>query len=304
MSEENNCFYVSARGIRKSCDLYSLLNHSDLGHYNFNNLKDNDVLFIKTDALYNFSQIIDNINCRFILVSGSSDYIIPNHLFNNIDDFIRLVENNKIIHWFVENCVYNHSKISNIPIGLDYHTLYGNHCMYWGRNCSPIEQENDLINIKNKVKPFYDRLHKCYTTFNHHIIGEEHCVIDRFKYDRIDAMKKIPKELIYFEPNLIPRNETWQNQTEYAFVVSPHGNGLDTHRTWEALVLGCIPVVRKSGLDELYEDLPVLILSDWSELTQELLDRTIEEFKDRSFNYDKLTLKYWMDKVREKKINL
>ena len=71
------------------------------------------------------------------------------------------------------------------------------------------------------------------------------------------------------------------------------GHGMDCHRTWEALILGCIVIVKKSVLDVLYEDLPVLIVDNWSDITKELLDTTIENFKTKNFNYDKITLEYF-----------
>ena len=46
----------------------------------------------------------------------------------------------------------------------------------------------------------------------------------------------------------------------------PQGNGVDTHRIWEALALGTIPIVRTSSLDPLFVDLPVLVVGDWTEL--------------------------------------
>ena len=88
--------------------------------------------------------------------------------------------------------------------------------------------------------------------------------------------------------------------TKYSFVLSPHGNGLDCHRTWEALVLGCIPVVKTSSLDKLYDDLPVLIVNNWYDIDEELLKNTIENFKDKKFNYDKLKLDYWINKIKNK----
>jgi hypothetical protein len=48
--------------------------------------------------------------------------------------------------------------------------------------------------------------------------------------------------------------------------VCPQGNGVDTHRTWEALALGSIPLVRTSSLDPLFVGLPVLVLRHWAEL--------------------------------------
>ena len=34
-------------------------------------------------------------------------------------------------------------------------------------------------------------------------------------------------------------------------------------------------------------------VNEWSDITQELLDKTIIEFKNKTFNYDKLSLQYW-----------
>ena len=35
---------------------------------------------------------------------------------------------------------------------------------------------------------------------------------------------------------------------QFAFVASPPGNGFDCHRTWEALILGCIVIVQNSSV--------------------------------------------------------
>ena len=41
---------------------------------------------------------------------------------------------------------------------------------------------------------------------------------------------------------------------KYKFILSPSGAGPDCHRTWEALYMGCIPIVISSSIKELYED--------------------------------------------------
>ena len=46
------------------------------------------------------------------------------------------------------------------------------------------------------------------------------------------------------------------------FVPSPAGNGLDCHRTWEALYLGAVPVVLKSEYTG-DESWPVLVIDSW-----------------------------------------
>ena len=91
----------------------------------------------------------------------------------------------------------------------------------------------------------------------------------------------------------LKRTQTWINTTKYAFVLSPYGQGMDCHRTWEALILGSIPILKSKEFVNMFKDLPILFVDDWSDINQQLLDDTIEKFKNMTFNYDKLTLEYW-----------
>jgi hypothetical protein len=155
----------------------------------------------------------------------------------------------------------------------------------------PIDQEKILQNIINKSYPFWEREIKCYSNFHFQ-------TNTKYGYDRKDAINNLSKELIYYEPTHIKRLNTWLNQIKYSFVISPHGNGLDCHRTWEALVLGCIPIVKTSALDEIYNDLPVLIVQEWKDVTEQLLNDTINNYKNKQFNYEKLKLNYWIRKAK------
>jgi hypothetical protein len=60
--------------------------------------------------------------------------------------------------------------------------------------------------------------------------------------------------------------------------------------------------VKTSELDPLFEDLPVLIVKSWSDVTQELLDNTVELFKAKEFNLEKLKLNYWIEIIKSKSI--
>jgi len=112
----------------------------------------------------------------------------------------------------------------------------------------------------------------------------------RYSKDRIEAYSKILQSLVFYEPIKTQRINCWRNMIKYKYVLSPHGNGLDCHRTWESLALGCIPIMKSSSLDPMFEGLPVLIVSDWSMITEELLDNF-----QHSRNLDKLRLNYWKE---------
>ena len=50
------------------------------------------------------------------------------------------------------------------------------------------------------------------------------------------------------------------------FVACPRGNGLDTHRFWEALYLGSIPIIVKKDAIPAFEFGPHFAIEDWKEL--------------------------------------
>jgi len=163
----------------------------------------------------------------------------------------------------------------------------------WGEPVrTPLLQEEVLISIASRALPFQERRVMIYSNCHFHV-KKSH-----FGYDRQDAMNQVKKDLVFYEPTPLPRSESWKKQSQYAFVLSPHGNGLDCHRTWEALALGCIPIVKTSSLDPLYEDMPVLIVAQWSDVSLNKLYETIHSFQNRSFCYEKLRLEYWMKKIR------
>jgi hypothetical protein len=148
----------------------------------------------------------------------------------------------------------------------------------------------DLDKIKSKKTT---KQSKCYSNF--HFAASS----GRYGFDRKDAIKQIPKNLVYYEPTKLSRLNSWNKMVEYKYVISPFGNGLDCHRTWEALLLGCIPIVKKSELDTMYEGLPVLIVNEWSDVTQELLNTFVPTYK----NIHKLHMPYWIYKFNKYKKN-
>ncbi len=87
----------------------------------------------------------------------------------------------------------------------------------------------------------------------------------------------------------------------YKFTLSPRGLGIDCYRTWEALLVGSIPIVKSSYLDSLYDGLPVLIIKDWESITEEFLHTQYQKIISKTYRLDKLYLDYWLSLINELK---
>lgn len=309
---ENECELFSSRGLLKSCCMHAD-NVEYVGPHELTYKVDKiNVRIRKTPSVYiNIASldffcknILPKLKAPIVLVIGDSDVSVPNTMFT-LNFVVELLEHPKIKRWYCQNLCCRVQNLYPLPIGLDYHSQ--SIMDKWGEKAMPpLDQENKLLDIKQTGLPFWERECKCYVNFQyslHHLSGEAVEYADI----RGDALKNVDQGLCYFDKSGLSRSETWGNQTKYAFVISPPGNGLDCHRTWEALNLGCIPILVKVNFSDYdmswqsccYDDLPVLVVNRWDEINQELLDRTVVEFREKKFNYDKLTLKYWVDKIHE-----
>jgi hypothetical protein len=74
---------------------------------------------------------------------------------------------------------------------------------------------------------------------------------------------------------------------------------MDCHRTWEAILLGSIPIVKRSIFTEIFSDLPVIILDDWSECYRENIENLAIQIMDKKFNYSKIFLNYWASIIHD-----
>lgn len=79
----------------------------------------------------------------------------------------------------------------------------------------------------------------------------------------------------------------------HRFVLCPAGNGTDTHRMWEALYAGTIPVVESHPALEAFRDLPILFVQKLGALERSQLEAAGGEMLARSWNVEKLFLPWW-----------
>ena len=232
---------------------------------------------------------------RFVLVYGDSDSQIDLHH----PTFRPLFHSPKVVHIYAQNGGPAHPKLTVLPIGMDYHTKTRHRLPLLLPSLvaselrrtleyelsTPTIQDTELKRILATAKPFSERLALCFSNFD-----------DKVR-SRVSAHRDTNKSLVVEFPHDSSRKDTWEAQSKYAFVLSPKGAGIDCHRTWEALALGCIPIVERSPICSVFEDLPVLIIDSWKDVTRQLLDKTIADFGERKFCMEKLTLRYWIQRI-------
>lgn len=252
------------------------------------------VVYVIGTALASFKEsVLPFISKPFVLVTGSAIAPMPGASFNNESDFKSFIEDKRIRHWFAQNGDANHPKFTQLPVGLDYHTLYlrvgPGESFRWGGHATPQEQENQLKEIRSSAKAWKDRKPRIFACFN--------VAPGR---DEVKAGIRDARIIDWADPHLT-RQEFWQKASEYQFVLSPPGYGWDAHRTWEALVLGAIPIVGSNPLERLWESnrLPVYVMKDWSELqywTEDTARATGAGVKSSNLdNPPSLKLKYWQE---------
>jgi hypothetical protein len=285
--------FTSSRGLLKSCRFRNStpLSSSDkLDPYLFNEHLLGDSIYICTDALLNFSHnFLKKIQNPFTLVTGDSDTPITNNLIQN-SDISKILDNSNLVNWFAQNMVADHPKLHQMPIGMDYHTMW-EHPGIWGlAKQSPIAQERVLMNTFASAPDFSDRYFAGYCNW--------HFAPDRG--DRQDCLAKIDKSISLIEKNHLPRISSWQRQSRCMFVISPEGAGIDCHRTWEAILLGCIPIVKKSKFSALFDQLPVVQLDDWSDFNSANMIQRVDRLNNEKFNFNPVFLNHWVEKINGK----
>lgn len=274
----------------------------------YENINSGDIVWIQCRYLRIFyDEVLPTIKMPFVLVISDGDETFPLNSGLQNEEVEDLLSNECLIHVFAQNCDYRgfSDKVSPLPIAMDFHTVaYKGVEGGWGEKGTPSEQEQLLKETISAFLPTSQRKIGAFVDFQ--LSDSMHGNFNRYLEhgeDRTSIFSRLlPTGLIDFA-GFMRRTELWKRKGEYAFSISPHGNGLDCHRTWEDLILGCIVIVKTSSLDPLYEGLPVVIIKDWSEITRENLEIWLSLYGDVSTNpsyREKLTNAYWISKIKQK----
>ena len=228
-------------------------------------VKNGDVIFCNSsylDLLFKYLKRLKKIN-TLTLITGQSDISITEKIFSN--------KPKNITKWFAVNVEYNNPDLIPIPLGL-------------ANNYSP--KNLRIQDFKNFTSQKVIKENKLYINLRTSTNLKEREYIKNIFINQNWVVIK--------EPNLSIEEYLYDLQ-KYKFVLCPWGNGIDTHRMWETLYAGSIPIT-KYHIGLTFPNLPIITVNSFKDLNIEFL---ISESKKLSHDLNQLNLTYWEKLIKQ-----
>jgi len=261
LQARNSRPYLSSEAISQVCDL-SILDTKSLFRFkskqHYSNIHS---VFVKSDLLETYLEILhDNFNPE-ILVTGHSDR-----------NFLRLEQFPKNVKlWLCQNSAADDPRIRTLPIGIE--------------NLSLGRMKTSYLKLQNKS------IRKC----DSRVLVPPHSPTNEKRGQIVSVVSKIP-DLFDTKIAAIYEKPYFKMLSQYQFVLCLEGNGFDTHRVWETLYMGNFPVMLRTAWSSSLEQLglPILLIDDVRDIDRELLQSFIT--RNCSFSpqsCDVLWIEYW-----------
>lgn len=195
----------------------------------------NDIVFLKTDLVEEYFETFHPyVQNNYNLITHNSD----NSITSNHAKF----KDEKINNWFAQNLDINSANnIYPLPIGLENRRYFNNGQIGLFKNTKKINKNDKIL-----------------SSFNTNTNPDE----------RIPLKKIIKDTPFVTQFSSSSQKKYIENVNLHKYILCPSGNGLDSHRVWETLLLGSIPVLKKSYFSINFKDLgvPMILLNDWKDL--------------------------------------
>lgn len=236
-----------------------------------------DATFCKTDYISQFKDKDEDV-----FITHNSDY----HINKNIYPL-----GPRCNLWLAQNKDIDAENIQSIPIGLENMQLRTHSSARFGTYSSEVKgavQKAILIDKYASYGMQKDTL--VYMNFNIQTYPNERSLVwDLLSpHEWVTNTEKLSLQKFYFD------------LASSKFVISPRGNGVDCHRTWEALYLKTIPIVKRSLHMNDFCDLPIYFIDDWSELSYNKLNEYYEKVEDSLFDLDMMRISWWEQHINER----
>jgi hypothetical protein len=220
------------------------------------------VLFVYTHLLEYFRlYIAPCLQQPFVLLSHNSDHAVG---LQDLD----LLNHPQLVHWWAQNVDVAHSQLSALPIGLANRQ--------WGA-----DKLAQLLAAAQSIHK--DRLLYANVGLTHPSRVQALAAAKQVAGATIESGLDYPAYLA--------------SMARHQFCLCPRGNGLDSHRLWEALYLDCIPIIVRADWTAAYAGLPLLVLEHWEALPTANLAQVYQRIKSSAYRFDSLRLDHYAQAI-------
>jgi hypothetical protein len=238
--------FLSGHHFQKQCK-WNLDNRYPLRIWGpLNPVKHGDSVFLKVSDIPYF--IRNHPGILVSLIVHNSDESFTDNLYARVKSYVTDVS--------AVNCVSRHAK--QIPLGLRDHQYASHHILRSVINEPEVPRTTlCLVNFLISTNPAERQA--VYEMFK----NNQHCLVQ----DQYIHFHTPNKTIRFSDPEIQRiRLEFYRTLKRCNYALCPPGTGLDTHRVYECIHLGVIPIVRSSPLDPLYATMPVKIVNNWLEV--------------------------------------
>lgn len=234
--------------------------------HRFRKSKIENVTFLPTHLVGDegFERLISP-GCK-VLILGNSDYDLTQ---GDIEKLSRLS-----IKVFAQNLNYRASNLKVLPIGL----------------------ENRRLGV-NGLKRFYRDSFNRLPKKNRILVGP----FSMTHPERKELLKLETEEGPWdFLQGRMHLSNYSRISSQYKYVACPRGNGLDTHRFWETLYRGSIPIVLRNNWSEMITEIgiPILMVNSWDgDCLKEAISDDLHIVSPKEI--PALWISYWENQLRE-----
>ncbi|RYH01200.1 hypothetical protein EON65_48535 [archaeon] len=294
-------------------------------------VKTGEIIFVKTDFFDFFAKsVIPRINASYIVVSHNGDLSAP----DGQDDAPRI----GMPRYVASDILAEEFRKGRLIAHHGQNLWWKNHTFSPRpefSHCLPIGFENRHWTIGKQVHVYTEALQRYVIDQPYkHLTDDQRpwLLIAFYPKSRVPDRSKVLSILRVFPPKGQSKLENpWYNYTDlnhvqwleaityHKFVLAPFGHGLDTHRISEILMMGGIPVMRRSTISSCYDDsdnmmldkhtgkklnrgsLPVVILDKWEDLTPERLKvewERIKKIPKDQWDFKRVFIYHWVDRIK------
>ena len=260
--------------------------------------KDIVTVYVPGEMVSRFvAHVLPHLTKRIVLVTGDSDLAGLTESLGPGRSPAAFLDDNRIVAVFAQNLETLDCRAFPIPIGVDFHTIHRSAKPRWGMpgGQTPRSQEADLLRIRNDAPNFAERDLAINAVFT----------IDTNRGERLFCLAALNQlSMVRIELPGRPREKLWEGMAGCQFVASPQGGGYDCHRTWEALALGCVPIVKRvPAMSPLFDRLPVWEVGNFDEVTENAARQKAREVTALMaagyYDWEKLKVSWWRGHLQD-----